>query len=67
MRTRRVVDDEVVEEGFPVFSLPTHAKPIDLEMVQAALEENEALDIRDLRGAGGVLPDYDHKLLREDQ
>ena len=32
---------EAAEEGFPVFSVSSSAKPITLEMVQKALEEVE--------------------------
>jgi len=31
---------ELVDEGFPVFSVAPDAKPITLEMVQRALEES---------------------------
>jgi len=63
VRTNIDLDDDLVQEAF------RHAKvSTKKELVHLALQEfvanHRRPDVRELRGAGGIRPDYDYKRLR---
>lgn len=66
MRTNIDLDDTLIEEAFRYAPVKTKK-----ELVHLALREfiasRRRLDVRDLRGTGGILPDYDYKRLRNDE
>lgn len=63
MRTNIVLDDELVQEALALSKLTTKR-----ELVEQALREfvahRKRLDVRELKGAGGLRDHYDHKRLR---
>ena len=63
MRTNIVLDDFLVEEALKISKLKTKR-----ELVDAALREfvahRKRLDLRDLKGLGGIRRGYDYKGLR---
>jgi Arc/MetJ family transcription regulator len=63
MRTNIVLDDDLVREALELSKIRTKR-----ELVDQALREfvafRKRLDLRELRGKGGLRPDYDHKRLR---
>ena len=63
MRTNIVLDDALVEEALQLSRIKTKR-----EVVDAALREfvahRKRLNIRDLKGTGGLRPGYDYKTLR---
>jgi len=64
MRTNIDLDDELVQSAFRY--APVKSKR---ELVELALREfvanHRRKDLRALKGAGGIAPDYDYKSLRE--
>lgn len=64
MRTNIELDDALIEEAFRYAPVKTKK-----ELVHLALREfiasRQRLDVRDLRGTGGIRSDYDHKRLRK--
>ncbi len=64
MRTNIDLDDTLMEEAFRYADVSTKK-----ELVHLALREfiasRRRLDVRELRGTGGIRPDYDHKRLRQ--
>ena len=64
MRTNIVLDDKSVDEAFMLTTIKTKK-----ELVNQALKEfvshRKRLDLRDLKGMGGIADDYDYKALRE--
>ena len=63
MRTNIVIDDTLVAEALRLSRLKTKR-----ELVDAALREfvdhRKRLNLRDLKGSGGIRRDYDYKSLR---
>ena len=63
LRTNIVLDDELVEEALKLSALSTKR-----EVVDAALREfvahRKRLDLRELKGRGGLRQNYDYKRLR---
>ena len=63
MRTNIVLDDDLVQEALALGRLKTKR-----ELVDAALREfvanRKRLDLRDLRGTGGLRRGFDYKSLR---
>jgi Arc/MetJ family transcription regulator len=63
MRTNIDLDDELVKEAFRCCGAATKK-----ELVHLALRElvasRKRRDVRELRGSGGLRPDYDYKSLR---
>lgn len=63
MRTNIVLDDQLVEEALALSKIKTKR-----ELVQQALREfvahRKRLDVRELKGIGGIREDYDYKSLR---
>ena len=63
MRTNIILDDQLVNEAFSLTDIKTKR-----ELVHQALKEfveyRKRLDLRDLKGVGGLRNDYDYKALR---
>ena len=63
MRTNINLDEHLVTEAFSLSGIKTKR-----ELVYQALKEfvdhRKRLDLRDLKGKGGILDDYDYKALR---
>jgi Arc/MetJ family transcription regulator len=66
MRTNIVLDEELVQEALALSRLKTKRA-----LVEQALREfvafRKRLDLRELKGTGGMREDYDHKRLRADE
>ncbi|TAN47504.1 MAG: type II toxin-antitoxin system VapB family antitoxin [Methylococcaceae bacterium] len=66
MRTNIVLDDQLVQEAMRLSRIKTKC-----ELVEQALREfvafRKRLDVRDLKGTGGIREDYDYKSLRGDR
>ena len=63
MRTNIVLDDQLVEEAQALSQIKTKR-----ELIEQALKEfvahRKRLNLRDLKGMGGIRSDYDYKSLR---
>ena len=63
MRTNIVLDDELVKQAFALTDIKTKR-----DLVYRALKEfvdhRKRLNLRDLKGIGGLREDYDYKSLR---
>ena len=63
MRTNIILDELLVNEAFSLSDIKTKR-----ELVYQALKEfvdhRKRLDLRDLKGMGGLQTDYDYKALR---
>ncbi len=63
MRTNIVLNDRLVKEAMALSQLTTKR-----ELIEVALEEfvahRKRLNLRDLKGFGGIRDDYDYKSLR---
>lgn len=64
MRTNIDLDDALVEEAFRYAPVGTKKELVHLALKEF-IENRRRLDMRELRGAGGIRPDYDYKRLRE--
>lgn len=66
MRSNVVLDEALVHEAMDLSHIKTKR-----ELIDAALREfvahRKRLDLRDLKGSGGLREDYDYKSLRADQ
>ena len=64
MRTNINLNEALVEEAFSLSNIKTKK-----ELVNQALAEfvsnRKKLDLRELKGCGGIRDDFDHKSLRE--
>lgn len=66
MRTNIDLDDDLVEEAFRHTGVSTKKELVHLAL-QELIANRRRLDVRDLKGTGGIRPDYDHKKLREER
>ncbi|MFA9461035.1 type II toxin-antitoxin system VapB family antitoxin [Thiohalorhabdus methylotrophus] len=64
MRTSIELDEELLEAAFRYAPVKTKRELVDLAL-RELLEHHRRKDLRELRGQGGIAPDYDHKALRE--
>jgi Arc/MetJ family transcription regulator len=64
MRTNIVLDDDLVAEAKKLSLIKTKRELIDTAL-REFVANRKRLDIRDLRGAGLMVEDYDHKLARQ--
>ena len=65
MRTNIVLDDELVAEAFKYSDAKTKRQLVD-EALRELIAQRKRRDLRELRGSGGIAPDYDHKALRRE-
>ncbi len=63
MRTNIVLDDELVKEAQALSKIKTKRELID-QALREFVSHRKRLDVRDLRGLGGIREDYDYKSLR---
>ena len=63
MRTNIVLDDELVKEAQALSQIKTKRELVDLAL-REFVANRKRLDIREIRGAGLIDPEYDHKRSR---
>ena len=63
MRTNIILDDLLVEEAFSMTDIKTKRELV-YQALKEFVEHRKRLDLRDLKGAGGLREDYDYKALR---
>lgn len=63
MRTNIVLDDELVKEAQALSQIKTKRELVDLAL-REFVANRKRLDIREIRGAGLIDPEYDHKQSR---
>lgn len=66
MRTNIVLDDQLVHEALQLTGLKTKRELI-LQALKEMVENRKRLNLRDLKGSGGLRTDYDYKTLRAQQ
>lgn len=66
MRTNIVLDDKLVAEAFKLTGIKTKRELI-LQALKELVENRKRMDLRDLRGSGGLHKDYDYKALRANE
>lgn len=66
MRTNIVLDDQLVHEALQLTGLKTKRELI-LQALKEMVENRKRLNLRDLKGSGGLRADYDYKTLRAQQ
>lgn len=64
IRTNIVLDDELVGEAFRYAGVETKRELVELAL-RELVESRRRMDVRELRGAVRLDPDYDHRALRE--
>jgi len=64
MRTNIDLEDELVEQAFRYAPVKTKKELVTLAL-REYIEHHARKDVRELRGAGDIAPDYDHRPLRE--
>jgi Arc/MetJ family transcription regulator len=64
MRTNIELDDELVQAAFRCTSVRSKKELVHLALKEF-VESHTRKDLRELRGEGGISPDYDHKALRD--
>jgi Arc/MetJ family transcription regulator len=63
MRTNIVLDDELISEAFLLTTIKTKRELVDLALKEF-VSHRKRLDLRDLKGMGGLADNYDYKKLR---
>lgn len=63
MRTNIILDDLLVEEAFSMSGIKTKRELI-YQALKEFVDHRKRLDLRDLKGIGGLRDDYDYKALR---
>lgn len=66
MRTNIDLDDALVEEAFRFAKVRTKRDLVHLALTEF-IANHRRLDVRELKGAGGIRPDYDYKRLRTEE
>ena len=66
MRTNIDLDDTLLEEAFRYAKVSTKKDLVHLAL-QEFIANHRRLDMRELRGTGGLRPDYDYKRLRTEE
>lgn len=64
MRTNIELDEDLVEAAFRYAPVKTKRELVALAL-REFVAQHRRTDLRELRGRGGIAPDYDHKALRE--
>ena len=64
MRTNIELDEKLVETAFRYAPVKTKKELVDLALREFVLS-HQRKDLRELKGTGGIRPDYDHRELRE--
>ena len=63
MRTNIVLDELLVNEAFLLSGIKTKRELV-YQALKEFVEHRKRLDLRDLKGIGGLRTDYDYKALR---
>ena len=63
MRTKSVLDDEIVKQAFSVSGIKTKRELVN-QVLKEFVEHRKRLDLRELKGVGELHADYDYKALR---
>lgn len=63
MRTNIVLDEALVKEGLKLGRVTTMRELVDIALHEF-VENRKRLNLRDLKGTGGLRDDYDHKAMR---
>lgn len=66
MRTNIVLDDQLVQEALKLTGLKTKRELI-LQALREMVDNRKRLNLRDLKGSGGLAESYDYKALRSTQ
>lgn len=66
MRTNIVLDDQLVQEALALSKLKTKRALVE-QALREFVASRKRLDLRELKGAGGIRDDYDYKRLRADE
>ena len=66
MRTNVVLDDQLVQEALALSHIKTKRELIN-QALQEFVDHRKRLDVRELKGIGGIRSDYDYKALRAGQ
>lgn len=66
MRTNIDLDGTLLEEAFRYAKVSTKKDLVHLAL-QEFIANHKRLDMRELRGTGGLRPDYDYKRLRTEE
>lgn len=64
MRTNIDLDERLVAEAFRHVQVKTKKELVHLALAELVAQHRRR-DLRELKGAGGIRADYDHKTLRE--
>jgi len=64
MRTNIVLDDKLIDEAFLLTTIKTKRELVD-QALKEFVNYRKRLNLRDLKGMGGIADDYDYKALRE--
>jgi Arc/MetJ family transcription regulator len=64
MRTNIDLDDDLLEAAFRYAPVKTKKELVTLAL-REYVENHARRDLRELKGAGDIDPDYDHRALRE--
>lgn len=62
-KTNIVVDETIVQEALKISKIKTKRALIDTALKEFVASRKK-LDIMDLKGIGGIHPDYDYKTMR---
>lgn len=63
MRTNIVLDDSLVDEAFKLSGISTKRELV-MQALKEFVDNRKRLDLRELKGTGGFLENYDYKTLR---
>lgn len=63
MRTNIILDELLVNEAFSLSEIKTKRELV-YQALKEFVEHRKRLDLRDLKGMGGLQADYDYKALR---
>ena len=63
MRTNIILDELLVNEAFSLSEIKTKRELV-YQALKEFVEHRKRLDLRDLKGMGGLQTDYDYKALR---
>lgn len=63
MRTNIILDDQLISEALLLSGIKTKRELV-FQALKEFVEHRKRLDLRELKGVGGVNPDYDYKAMR---
>ncbi len=63
MRTNIILDEQLVSEAFSLSGIKTKRELV-YQALKEFVEHRKRLDLRDLKGTGGLRNDFDYKALR---